>query len=101
MLAENIAQPVPLATDVVEHGLGAAEVGRNPRSIARTLFEDAAPDQLLLNLGRSGAGALPAQEVGGCLDYCAHPPFSPCEWGRFLDRALLRSWLIFSSWLVL
>ena len=47
-----LAQPVPLTTDVVEYGLGAAEVGRDPRPIARTLFEDAGPDQLLLNLGR-------------------------------------------------
>src|SRR5262244_1432061 len=44
-------QPVPLTTDVVEHRLGAAEVRRDPRPIARTLFEDAAPDQLPLNLG--------------------------------------------------
>jgi hypothetical protein len=96
-----LPQPVPLTTDVVEHGLGAAEVGRDPRPIARTLLEDAAPDQLLLNLDRIGARALPAQEVGGRLDYCVHPPFSPCEWGRSLDRVLLRSWLTFLSWLVL
>jgi hypothetical protein len=38
-----LPQPVPLATDVVEHRLGAAEVRGDPRPIARTVFEDPAP----------------------------------------------------------
>jgi enamine deaminase RidA (YjgF/YER057c/UK114 family) len=38
-----LPQPVALTTDVVEHRLGAAEVRGDPRPIARTVFEDAAP----------------------------------------------------------
>jgi hypothetical protein len=96
-----LPQPVPLATDVVEHSLGAAEVRGDPRPIARTIFEDAAPDQLLLDLGRIGASALSAEEVGGRLDNCVHPFVSPCEWGRSVHRLLLRSWLALGSWLTL
>jgi hypothetical protein len=96
-----LPQPVPLATDVVEHRLGAAEVRGDPRPIARTVFENAGPDQLLLDLGRIGASALAAEEVGGRLDYCVHPPVSPCKWGWSVDRLLLRSWLTSRSWLTL
>ena len=88
-----LPQPVPLTTYVVEHSLGAAEVRGDPRPIAWTIFEDTGSDQLLLDLGRSGASALSAEEVGGCLDYCVHSLVSPREWGRSVDRLLLRSWL--------
>jgi len=87
-----LPQPVPLTTYVVEYSLGAAEVRGDPRPIAWTIFEDTGSDQLLLDLGRIGASALSAEEVGGCLDYCVHPLVSSCEWGRSVDRLLLRSW---------
>src|SRR4029077_4593437 len=80
-----LSQPVPLATDVVERSLGAAEVRGDPRPIARNVFEDPTADQLLLDFGRIGASALSAEEVSGRLDYRVHPPVSPCEWGRLVD----------------
>src|SRR5262249_28848794 len=90
-------QPVPLTTFVVEHSLGAAEVRGDPRPIAWTIFEDTGSDQLLLDLGRIGASALSAEEVGGCLDYCVHPLVSPCERGRSVDQLLPLSALLLLS----
>ena len=62
---------------------------------------DTGSDQLLLDLGGIGASALSAEEVGGRLDYRVHPLVSPCEWGRSVDRQLLRSWLTLGRWLTL
>jgi hypothetical protein len=57
------------------------------------VFENAGPDQLLLDLGRIGASALAAEEVRGRLDYCVHPLVTPCERRRSVDRLLLRGGL--------
>jgi hypothetical protein len=58
-----LPQPVPLATDVVEHSLGAAEVGGDPRPIARTVFDHRSRVELRLMAATNARLRNPCSDV--------------------------------------